>query len=265
MPVEIAQPARTERRPRPPFVPSPAFGALVAAFVLSAWALATNAVPPKYALAAFALAGWLVSLCLHEFGHALAAYLQGDRSVADKGYLTLDPFRYADPVTSIILPLGLLLIGGFALPGGCVYVNLAALRGRHAPAIVSAAGPAANLAVLLAVAATFATGIVDAAAFTPVCAGLALLAYLQALALVLNLLPIPGLDGFGILRPYLPASARERLDALGTYAWILLLGAILFVPGVSRLLWSVPLGLLDRIGIPSDIARSAFEAALFWL
>src|ERR1700741_2320636 len=68
----------------------------------------------------FVLAGWVVSLCLHEFGHALAAFLCGDRSVRDKGYLTLDPLRYTDLQFSIFWPLVFLAMGGIGLPGGAV-------------------------------------------------------------------------------------------------------------------------------------------------
>ena len=64
------------------------------------------------------LAGWAVSLCLHEFGHAYTAYRGGDRSVRAKGYLTLDIRRYADLGLSLVLPVFFLLLGGIPLPGG---------------------------------------------------------------------------------------------------------------------------------------------------
>ena len=53
----------------------------------------------------FVLIGWIISLCLHEFSHALVAYWGGDTTVKDKGYLTLNPLKYTDPLMSIILPL----------------------------------------------------------------------------------------------------------------------------------------------------------------
>src|SRR5690606_40584306 len=52
----------------------------------------------QIAVFGFVLAAWMVSLCLHEFGHAYLAYRSGDRSVASKGYLTLNPFKYSDAV-----------------------------------------------------------------------------------------------------------------------------------------------------------------------
>ena len=66
----------------------------------------------------FVFGGWMISLCLHEFGHAIVAYFGGDTSVKDKGYLTLNPLNYTDPGLSLLLPMIFLVMGGIALPGG---------------------------------------------------------------------------------------------------------------------------------------------------
>ena len=55
----------------------------------------------------FVIAGWVVSLCLHEFGHAFTAWKFGDRDIALRGYLDLDPRRYSHPVLSIVLPIAI--------------------------------------------------------------------------------------------------------------------------------------------------------------
>src|SRR5215469_9621500 len=81
----------------------------------------------RYMVFPFVLAGWLVSLCLHEYGHAIMAYRYGDFSVAGRGYLTLNPLRYTDPQFSIIFPLLILALGGIGLPGGAVYLNMRGL------------------------------------------------------------------------------------------------------------------------------------------
>ena len=88
------------------------------------------------------LAGWAVSLCLHEFGHAYTAYRGGDRSVRAKGYLTLDIRRYADLGLSLVLPVFFLLLGGIPLPGGAVWIDHGAIRSRAVRSLVSLAGPA---------------------------------------------------------------------------------------------------------------------------
>ena len=63
------------------------------------------------------LLGWIFSLCLHEFSHALVAYYGGDYTVKDKGYLTFNPLKYTHPVFSLLLPLLFLVMGGIGLPG----------------------------------------------------------------------------------------------------------------------------------------------------
>ena len=73
------------------------------------------------------LIGWFFSLCLHEFSHALVAYFGGDHTVREKGYLT-NPLKYIHPITSIAIPLAILAMGGFAFPGGAVYIESWRLR-----------------------------------------------------------------------------------------------------------------------------------------
>ena len=71
----------------------------------------------------FVIAGWMVSLCLHEFGHAFTAWRFGDHDVAVRGYLTLNPFKYSNPMLSMVLPLLFIALGGIGLPGGAVWVR----------------------------------------------------------------------------------------------------------------------------------------------
>ena len=109
---------------------------LILGVTLLGGVLAAAAVPTRSGVLAtsgifvLVLGGWVVSLCLHEYGHAVTAYRGGDTSVASKGYLTLDVRRYADPGLSLVLPLIILLIGGLPLPGGAVWINQWALRSR---------------------------------------------------------------------------------------------------------------------------------------
>src|SRR5512143_200528 len=97
--------------------------------------------------------GWIFSLCLHEFSHALVAYYGGDYTVRDKGYLTFNPLKYTHPVYSIVLPLLFVLAGGIGLPGGAVYIERWRLRSRAWETAVSLAGPFANalLALILGI------------------------------------------------------------------------------------------------------------------
>src|SRR5919197_3167209 len=94
---------------------------------------------------AIVLFGWIFSLCLHEFSHALVAYFSGDTTVREKGYLTFNPLKYTHPLFSIVLPLLFLVMGGIGLPGGAVYIERWRIRNRFLLSAVSLAGPLANL------------------------------------------------------------------------------------------------------------------------
>lgn len=206
------------------------------------------------------LAGWAVSLCLHEFGHAAVAYRGGDRSVREKGYLTLDIRRYTDVGYSLVLPVVFLLIGGIPLPGGAVWIDHGALRRPADRSLVSLAGPLVTLAVgvLLAL----------AVAVVPMPDGLAIglscLALLQVLAFVLNILPVPGLDGFGVLEPFLPYSARRVAAQVRPWAPIALFVLLIGVPGVSAVFFAVSAALFDAIGGDTGAAAAGYDRLLFW-
>jgi Zn-dependent protease len=206
--------------------PSPIFLAIVlatAAAGLVAWQSDGKQLDrARYAVFAFVLLGWIVSLCLHEFAHALLAYRGGDKSVADKGYLTLDPRKYVHPGLSLLLPLVFLLMGGIGLPGGAVWIQPGAIRTKAKRSWVSAAGPLSNLALGLVLSIPF--RLFPNLVFTaPVFASaLAFLITLQFIAAVLNALPIPGLDGFGVLEPHLPKSFLESIAPYRQYSFIIL-------------------------------------------
>src|SRR5262249_26524112 len=93
--------------------------------------------------------GWLASVCLHEYAHARVAFAAGDTSVAEKGYLSLNPFRYADPTFSLYMPLLFLFLGGIGLPGAAVYIDYSRVRGRAWLSAISGAGPISSLALAL--------------------------------------------------------------------------------------------------------------------
>jgi Zn-dependent protease len=190
------------------------------------------------------LAGWAVSLCLHEFSHALTADRCGDHSVRALGYLTLDIRRYANIGLTLVLPLLFLLIGGIPLPGGAVWIQRASLRSRAAISAVSLAGPLANL--VLAAAIAIAVAITDPP--LPLAAALSFLGLIQVLTFVLNLLPIPGLDGWGVIDPYLPYTTRASAARIAPYApFVVILALFLFRPA-GELLAEVSASLYTLVG-----------------
>lgn len=207
------------------------------------------------------LGGWALSLTLHEFGHAIVAYRGGDREVAAKGYLTLDVRRYTDPVLSIVLPLLFLAIGGIPLPGGAVWINQWALRSRGVSCAVSLAGPLTNLALgalLSLVVVLFPTMPVG------LLIGLSFLALLQILAFVLNILPVPGLDGYGAIEPYLSPAARELGAKARPWAPLVFFLLLITVEPLARIFFEASDAMFRLLGgspLAADLGHYMFQ---FW-
>ncbi len=205
--------------------------------------------------------GWIFSLCLHEFSHALVAYYGGDTSVRDKGYLTFNPLKYTNPVFSILLPMVFLLLGGIGLPGGAVYIETWRLRSKRWESAVSLAGPSANiiLALVLAVVLHFAPP--SAGGVWP---GLAFLGLLQVMAAVLNLIPVPPFDGYGVLAPYLDQDVRIRIAQAGNVIMLLVFFLLWYVPFVNNIFWSVVGWISVRLQIPLQLANLGLSQFQFW-
>ncbi|MGH3880633.1 MAG: site-2 protease family protein [Actinophytocola sp.] len=219
------------------------------------------------------LAGWGVSLCLHEFGHAIVAYKGGDREVYFKGYLNLDPRKYTDPVFSLVLPLLILVIGGIPLPGGAVWINHHALRNKRVESMVSLAGPFSNLALggLLIFAVSlfqpempggFLTTAMEPAA--ALAAALSVLAMFQIMAFVLNILPVPGLDGWGAIEPYLSPEAQRFGAKARPWAPLVLFACLIALPGVSQVFFDISGAVYGAVGGNENLAAAGFDAFLFW-
>ncbi len=207
------------------------------------------------------LAGWVFSLTLHEFAHALVAYQGGDWTVREKGYLTFNPLKYTHPVYSIALPLLFLVLGGIGLPGGAVYIQTSLLRSKRWETAVSLAGPFSNLLVAIALGLLLRILPVSGSGIWP---GLAFLALLQVTAFLFNLLPIPPFDGYGALRPHLEWGLREKMDRFGQVSLFIVLMAFWYLPFVGRGFWSA-VGLISQlIGIPLNLALLGQSLFLFW-
>lgn len=237
--------------------------ALLGAWLAVGYALAVAAGPVGPLTFAFVLLGWVLSVMAHEFSHAAVAWLGGDTTVAQKGYLGFDPRRYGDIGTSLVIPLIALALGGIGFPGGAVYLRTDLMRSPLWRAAASLAGPAATLAVLIVLAVAL-TLWPQAAQAGPLFSAVALLAFLQAMAFVLNLLPVPGLDGFNALRPFLPASWAPAIRRFEGPAMIALLLAIFFVPGASDALFFAAARIASAFGVASDDWIQGFAAFRFW-
>jgi len=204
---------------------------------------------------------WIGSVMIHEYAHARVALAGGDTSVIEKGYLSMNPMKYLHPMTSLVIPAIVLAIGGIPLPGGAVWIDTSRLRSRHWDSAVSAAGPLSNLLLLVICAVPFYTGIYDPVT-TPRTSGwiiLALFCFFQCLAVILNLLPVPPLDGWGIIEPYLKPEVRMKAREFGNMGFFILL-AILFIPNPIREgIWSISFALVDLLQIPPPLIRDGYR------
>lgn len=237
---------------------SPIFlGLLAASIAGGALTLVPNEAARVGGTVLLVMAGWAVSLCLHEFAHALTADRCGDHSVRALGYLTLDIRRYANIGLTLVLPLLFLLLGGIPLPGGAVWIQRGALRSRLAASGVSIAGPLVNLALAAALVVVVAV----TAPPLPLAAALSFLALVQVLTGVLNLLPVPGLDGYGVLDPFLPYRTRAVAARIAPWAPLVVILALFLLPGVSALLLG-PVGALFA-GAGGDGELASLGQAVF--
>ena len=210
----------------------------------------------------FVSIGWIVSICLHEFGHAILAYWGGDTSVKEKGYLTLNPFKYIEPGYSLILPLLFLMMGGVGLPGTAVYINHQNLGSRWRQSVVAAAGPIASILTILALAGIFRVVNSPVSWVQP---ALAFLIWLQVWGLLINLLPIPSLDGFGMIEPFLSRRIRSYVKPFYQYGFFGILLLLLVVQPFRDFLNIVVTIIAQQVlGIPAATAMNGYGSFKPW-
>ena len=178
----------------------------------------------------------LIGVSLHESAHGWVAFRCGDRTAHDLGRISLNPIRHLDPFGSVLLPI-LLAVSGAPVFGWAKPVPVS-LRGvphpRRANLLVAAAGPLSNL--LLAAVAALALRYgplpvwfgahVDGLSRVVILLAISAVVVNASLA-VFNLLPIPPLDGFGVLESLLPARLRPLTLWLRRYGMIIFLLAIM--------------------------------------
>ena len=180
----------------------------------------------------------VLAVTVHEVAHGWVANKLGDSTAAQLGRLSLNPLRHVDPIGTIVVPLTLYLLHagflfGWAKP---VPVNWRNLRHvRRDMALVAVAGPFSNLLMLLGwLLALMVFGehrLVVPMSWTGI--------FFNATIMLLNLLPIPPLDGSRIVTSLLPARAAVRYNKMEPFGIVILLvlmatgvvGAIL-IPGL---------------------------------
>lgn len=214
-----------------------------------------------------ALLAWILCVCVHEFSHALVAYYGGDRSVREKGYLSLDPTRFIDPVFSLLIPAVVLLMGGLPLPGGAVQIDWTRLKSAKWMRYVYAAGPASNfiLYLLFALPLHPILGIVDADATSQptwvyFCGAMAVLNFIATL---FNLLPVPPLDGYGMIEHRFSYETQVMLRQHAMLAFGALFMLFWFVPYIFLPFWIMIDLVSESLGLPVDLLTDGFNLVLF--
>jgi len=184
----------------------------------------------------------LIAFPIHEFAHAITAYRLGDSTPKYDGRLTLNPFAHLDLFGSIlILVAGL----GWAKP---VRFNPGSLKidPKAGSMIVAAAGPISNvlLAVLIAwmwqliTPVLISVGVTGVASLWPL---VTTFAYINVALFFFNLIPLAPLDGFTVLRGFLPYHLAYQLDRIRPYSMIIFLFLFLFgrfIPIFGWIVWA---------------------------
>jgi Zn-dependent protease len=197
--------------------------------------------PDQVRRAIISLIAFVLSVTVHEFGHAWMANRLGDRLPASQGRLTLSPLAHIDWLGTIAMPLlGALVPGGFPLIawGRPVQTNPAnyttRLSRRTGHLLVSLMGPMMNL--LLAVVISIVLLVAAHVATLPQALVEGVVSYFLVLNLMLmffNLLPMPPLDGGAVLAGLLPESLQIIPRFLQRWGMLLLL-ALLLTPALRR-------------------------------
>jgi len=183
---------------------------------------------------AIVLVSLIVSMTLHEAMHGFVAHWLGDTTAAEAGRLTLNPLRHIDTLTTVLLPMFLIILG---LPpifaAKPVPFNPARLKyDEFGAALVGLAGPATNF--VLAAVAAFALKSVgqDSGVFSAI----ALFLEVNVAFFVFNMIPIPPLDGSHVAKYLLPGALALGYQRISRYGILVLVALMFFAPGALSFL-----------------------------
>jgi Zn-dependent protease len=211
------------------------------------------------------------AITLHEAAHGYVAKHFGDLTAYAEGRVSLNPLRHIDPIGTVAVPLALLAISKLFAGSGILFgwakpvpVNFANLRHPKRDMLwVAAAGPFSNLVMALIWAVAVKIGISNSGSYfaLPLALMGAAGVFVNAIIMVLNLMPLPPLDGGRILVSLLPHRLAHSVSRIEPYGFIILI-VLLFSGVLGMMLWPV-IGMMmtlvaAMIGLPvTDLLRLA--------
>jgi Zn-dependent protease len=202
----------------------------------------------------------LLAITLHEAAHGYVAKYFGDMTAYAAGRVSLNPLRHIDLVGTLIVPLASLLVAdilfGWAKP---VPVNFSNLRSPKQDMLwVAAAGPFSNLVMALGWAFAYKLGM-GLAPSNPALAWLVFVGacgiFVNVIFMVLNLLPLPPLDGGRMVVSLLPHRQAAQFAQVERYGFLILM-VLLFTKLLGYILWPMITLSIAGIGALFDIAPS---------
>lgn len=212
----------------------------------------------------FVVLASIIAITLHECSHGYVANYFGDPTAKEQGRLTLNPLAHIDPFGTVILPLLLKLVGmpafGFAKP---VPVNVSRLRDvRNHSFLVSMAGPATNITLsIISIGVCRLTGAtmtdinqLNYGTWTEVAYFFAIFGLINISLAILNLLPIPPLDGSAIIERIVPKRHLAKYFAIRERALPIVLVLFLlnsFTLHLGSGLYNWAFDLFGRLAFPS--------------
>lgn len=200
----------------------------------------------------------LFAITVHEAAHGWAAFKMGDPTAYHLGRVTLNPIPHIDPIGTILMPLMLAIMGfpffGWAKP---VPVNPLNLRNpRRDNLIISAAGPISNLTVAfiaffgVIILKTLTSGLVGTnpqSFVSYLSSGIFFILYyaivINVILATFNLIPVPPLDGSGVLLGLISDEAAQKYEQIRPYGFIIII--LLWITGILRIIFTLILGVVD--------------------
>jgi Zn-dependent protease len=206
----------------------------------------------------------IFAITAHEVAHGWVALKLGDRTAQMLGRLTLNPIKHIDPIGTILIPAVLLMMGGFvfgwAKPVPVTYQNLR--NPKTDMAWVALAGPMANLvmAIIWAFAAKIGFGLLqsDVALGEPMLLMGVAGVLINSMLMMLNLLPLPPLDGGRILVSLLPGPLSWQVSRIEPYGFFILVG-LLYLGVISMLLLPMMSGFISMLAMLFSLPPQIFS------